>query len=48
MHRIASIGIGLLTRPLPSTPIETEFLSELRTGLIDTLLDGFKAQAHAD
>ncbi|KKO81109.1 hypothetical protein WU87_01925 [Corynebacterium minutissimum] len=35
-------------RSLPNAPMETEFLSELRTGLIDTLLDGFKAQARAD
>lgn len=42
------LGIGLLTRPLPSTPIETEFLPELRTGLLDTLFDGFRAQARAD
>ncbi len=41
------IGIGLITRPLPSTPMNAEYLSGLQARLIDTLLDGYKAQARA-
>ena len=42
------IGIGLITRPLPRTPVSTDYLSGIQAQLIDTLLDGFKAQARAD
>lgn len=42
------IGIGLITRPLPGAPMNADYLSKLQARLIDTLLDGFKAQARAD
>lgn len=42
------IGIGLITRPLPRTPVSTDYLSGIQAQLIDTLLDGLKAQARAD
>ena len=42
------IGIGLITRPLPRTLVSTDYLSGIQAQLIDTLLDGFKAQARAD
>ena len=41
------IGIGLITRPLPGAPMNAEYLSGLQARLIDTLLDGYKAQARA-
>ena len=42
------IDIGLITRPAPGALANIERLSEIQTRLIDTLLDGFKAQARAD
>ena len=42
------IGIGLITRPLPRTPVSADYLSGIQAQLIDTLLDGLKAQARAN